>query len=128
MKLKHIIIALALLACLPFTTAQAQNPGQAREFVSLMSDYMSLVDQVVAASGNEEAAVFMAIEGIYEVYEHGKDAPGAIRHFERLLEEYGDNRTVRTMLRLKMRDIYKEIGQPDKVLEQLDLIIAENLE
>ncbi len=107
--------------------AQAANNDQTREFVDLMSRYMSLVDQVVAATSSEEASVFLAIEGIYEVYEKKKDAPGAIAHFERLLKQHGDRQAIRTMLRLKISDIYKETGEADKVLEQLDLIIAETL-
>lgn len=118
---------MAMAIALFSLNAQAADTDQTREFVDLMSRYMSLVDQVVAATSSEEASVFLAIEGIYEVYEKRKDAPGAIAHFERLLDQHGDHRVIRTMLRLKIADIHKETGEADKVLEQLDLIITETL-
>ena len=37
-----------------------------------------------------------------------------------------DRPTVRTITRFKLRDLYKETGQPDLALEELDTIIDEN--
>ena len=105
----------------PLTMAQDEE-----RFVSLMTQYLSLAGSLVETAERPEAAVFMAIEGIFEVYEQRRDAPNAVKHFERLLAKHGDNRTVRNLIRFKLRDIYKETGQQDKALEQLDLIFAEN--
>jgi len=119
---------LAGMLALSSSAAEAQQPGseESRQYVSLMSDYLSLADQVVDIARDRETAVFLALEGIFEVYEQRHDAPGAVRHYERLLEEHGSNATVRNLIRLKLRDIYKNTGQADKALEQLELIIAEN--
>lgn len=96
------------------------------DYIAMMQSYLSLVNDAVDTVGRPEAAAMLGIEGIFEIYEQRRDAPGAVAHYERLLEAHGENRTVRTLLRLKLRDIYKETGQSDKALQQLDLIIAEN--
>ena len=117
------------LAALGLATLLAAVPagaGEEEQFLALMNSYLTLGNTVVDTAERPEAAVFLAIEGIFEVYEKRRDAPGAVKHFERLLEEHGENLTVRNLIRLKLRDIYKETGQTDKALEQLDLIVAEN--
>lgn len=123
-----LILALVLFATIGASPAQAQGPGpeEGHKFVQLMSDYLQLADQVVGIAGRKDAAVFLALEGIFEIYEQRHDAPGAIRHYERLLDEYGKDPTVRNLIRMKLREIYKKTGQADKALEQLDLIIHEN--
>lgn len=114
-----------MLAITPAAVAQP-NPEEGERFVRLMSQYLQLADQVVQIASHREAAVFLALEGVFEVYEQRRDAPGAVRHLERMLKDYGSDPTVRNLIRFKLRDIYKETGQADKALEQLDLIIKEN--
>ncbi len=121
MKLKIIALLLALSAPI----ANAQSPDEQAQFVQLMNQYLDLSEQVVSIASRPEATIFMAVEGIFEVYEQRKDAPGAIKHLERILAD-SSNQTVRNIVRLKLRDIYKETGQADKALEQLDLVIQEN--
>ncbi len=121
--MKRIILSTTLLM-LSLTTASAEdNPGQ---FVSLMSQYLDLANQVVDVAEHDEAAIFLAIEGIFEIYEKRRDAPGAVKHLQGILDNHGSNRVVRNLVRFKLRDIYKETGEMDKALEQLDLIIKEN--
>ena len=105
--------------------AQAQDVNEQAQFIGLMSQYLELSNQIVALTGTPEGAIFMAVEGIFEVYEERRDAPSAIKHLERILDDTR-NQTVRNIVRLKLRDIYKETGQSDKALEQLDMIIKEN--
>ncbi len=115
-----VILMTSLLAT-PRAMAQEEE-----RFVALMTQYLLLAGTVVDIAERPESAIFLAIEGIFEVYEQRRDAPSAIKHFERLLRDHGDKRTVRNLIRFKLRDIYKETGQQDKALEQLDLIVAEN--
>ncbi len=110
-----------LLIIAPHTRADDQE-----DFLLLMNQYLELGNMVVDTAERPEASIFLAIEGIFEVYENRRDAPGAVKHFERLLAEHGDNQTVRNLIRFKLRDIYKETDQVDKALEQLDLIVSEN--
>jgi predicted negative regulator of RcsB-dependent stress response len=131
MKKAWIRAGKGLLASTAIATAlviaPASNAASEQEaFVQLMSQYLELGNAVVDTAERPEAAIFLAIEGIFEVYEQRRDAPNAVQHFERMLEDYGENQTVRNLIRFKLRDIYKETGQTDKALEQLELIVAEN--
>jgi hypothetical protein len=122
---KGLLASTAISAALLAAPA-ANAAGEQGAFVQLMSQYLALGNAVVDTAERPEAAIFLAIEGIFEVYEQRRDAPNAVQHFERMLEDYGENQTVRNLIRFKLRDIYKETGQSDKALEQLELIIAEN--
>lgn len=131
MKNRWIQTGKGLLASSVITAAMMVAPGasaagEQEAFVDLMNQYLALGNAVVDTAERPEAAIFLAIEGIFEVYEQRRDAPNAIQHFERMLREHGENQTVRNLIRFKLRDIYKETGQSDKALEQLDLIVAEN--
>ena len=119
------MLASTAMAAMLLATAPA-HANEQEDFLELMSQYLALGNAVVDTAERPEAAIFLAIEGIFEVYEQRRDAPNAVQHFERLLEQHGDNQTVRNLIRFKLRDIYKETGQMDKALEQLDLLVAEN--
>lgn len=121
---KGLLASTAVTAALLMAPAASANEQE--DFLQLMNQYLALSNAVVDTAARPEAAVYIAIEGIFEVYEQRRDAPSAVQHFERMLNEYGDNQTVRNLIRLKLRDIYKETGQTDKALQQLDLIVAEN--
>jgi predicted negative regulator of RcsB-dependent stress response len=116
------ILILALTGTASGVSAQ-ENP---EKFIGLMSQYLGLANQVVDTASRPEATVFIAIEGIFEIYEKRRDVEGAIHHLEDILAKYGSDPTVRNLARLKLRDVYKESGQADKALEQLDLLIKEN--
>ena len=129
MKQQWRLVVKGLLASTAVTAvllAPSANANEQEDFLQLMNQYLALSNAVVDTAARPEAAVYIAIEGIFEVYEQRRDAPSAVQHFERMLKEYGDNQTVRNLIRLKLRDIYKETGQTDKALQQLDLIVAEN--
>ncbi len=121
---KPLILSLLLMAS-GMTSASAQD-DQTLKFVALMNDYLTLANKMVDAAEKPQAAIFMAIEGIYEVYEQRRDAPGAVRHLSEILDNHPNDRVVRNLVRFKLRDIYKETGEADKALEQMDKIIAEN--
>ncbi|MEM9305549.1 MAG: hypothetical protein AAGE01_25795 [Pseudomonadota bacterium] len=114
---------LLLTSALATPAAFAQDEER---FIGLMSSYISLANAVVDTAERPETAIYLAIEGIFEVYEQRRDAPAAVKHLERLLDAHGDNQTVRNLIRFKLRDIYKETGRQEEALAQLDLIVAEN--
>lgn len=118
----HNILILGILA-ISNPAAAAENP---EKFVSLMSQYLGLANQVVDTASRPQATAFLAIEGIFEIYEKRRDVNGAIAHLEDIIDKYGTDPTIRNLVRLKLRDVYKESGQSDKALEQLDLLIKEN--
>lgn len=122
LSLTLLLAVLTGAAAIPSALAQ-ENP---QEMVALMNDYLNLADKVVDTAQQREKAIFLAVEGIFEVYEQRRDAPGAVRHLTRILDQHSDDRVVRNLVRFKLRDIYKETGDMDKALEQLDLIVAEN--
>ena len=126
MSTKTLLIAFTLSIGLGVGAASATDEEEAQKFVALMSNYLSLADQVVSIANRQDAAIFLALEGIFEIYEHRRDSPGAIPHLNRILETHAKDRVVRNLVRFKLRDIYKETGQMDKALEQLEKIIEEN--
>ena len=73
-----------------------------------------------------DTAVYLAIEGITEVYENRGEKAKAIPHLLAIVEQSANNRALRNVARFKLRDLYNETGRSDKALEQLELIIQEN--
>ena len=72
--------------------------------------------------------MYFAIEGIIEIYEARGELRDAGPHLEQILQKYGENRTLRAMIRFKLRDIYNETDQYEKALQQLEEIIAESVQ
>ena len=97
-------------------------------FMDLMDSYLQVAQRWVQMAETREAAVFFAIEGITEIYEARGELRNAGPHLEQILEKYGQNRTLRAMIRFKLRDIYNETEQHDKALQQLEAIIAESVQ
>ena len=96
------------------------------QFLSITGRYLEISDQFVEMLSSRERAVFLAVEGITEIYEDRGEKAAAIQHLEGLLEKYGDKQTVRNSIRFKLRDLYRETGQAQKALDELDQIIKEN--
>jgi len=131
-KTKSLVVVAVLVALFAsglFSSASGQpspEEEQAREFIDLMANYLGLSNHWVETASKPETAVFLAIEGIIEVYEERREKAKAIPHIERIVEKNADNRSVRNIARFKLRDLYKETGRSDKAIEQLELVIAEN--
>lgn len=119
------ILAVLLLALFA-SPLLAQDQDDPAAFVELMSGYLGLSERVVAMASSPEASVYLAIEGIVEIYEQRRDGPGAVAHLKRILDQHGSNQAVRNIVHLKLRDVYKETGDAKAALAQLDQIIAEN--
>ena len=132
-KNRLIVVALLLVlafALLPVGQALGRNPEMeaTQQFLTMMERYLEISDRWVEMLSSEERAVFLAVEGIVEIYEERGEKAAALDHLGGLLERHKGNQTVRNAVRFKMRDIYRETGQPQKALAELDRIIAENVE
>ncbi len=135
MKRNHRILAGAVVVAVIlgsslFTTPSVGQPGRGEEdvrnFIDLMDNYLGLSNRWVATASEPDTAVYLAIEGITEVYENRGEKAKAIPHLLRIVEQSADNRTLRNIARFKLRDLYNETGRSDKALEQLEMIIQEN--
>ncbi|TDJ34631.1 MAG: tetratricopeptide repeat protein [Gammaproteobacteria bacterium] len=105
------------------------SPVQAQEdqkFLDTMVKYLEITDRYVTLASEPAAAVFFAMEGIVELYEQRGETAQAIPHLERLLEQNAGNPVVENIVRFKLRDLYRDTGQGNKALAQLDRIFAEN--
>ncbi len=124
------VLVIAILGSTLFTTAsdgqQGGGDGEARQFIDLMGNYLGLSNHWVETATEPDTAVYLAIEGITEIYEHRGEKAQAIPELISIAQNNADNRSVRNIARFKLRDLYNETGRPDKALEQLKLIIAEN--
>ena len=92
----------------------------------LMGSYLGLSNHWVETTSKPDVAIYLAIEGITEVYEERGEKAKAIPHLVSIVEKNADNRSVRNIARFKLRDLYKETGQSGRALEQLELVIEEN--
>jgi hypothetical protein len=105
------------------------NPVQAQDqqkFLDTMVKYLEITDRYVGLASEPAAATFFAIEGIVELYEQRGQKAQAIPHLERLLAQGAGNPVVENLVRFKLRDLYRDSGQGDKALAELDRIFTEN--
>lgn len=124
-----IVVTLAVLFT-AFASASSGEPGvvedETQAFIRLMTGYLGVGDRWVSMASTPESAVYLALEGITEIYEQRGERAKAIEHLNRLLEQSGDNRAVRTIISFKLRDLYNETGRGDQALAVLDQIVADN--
>jgi len=129
-RLSRCLAALLLVACtlLLVAPAAAQLPSDddAENFVDLMNNYLEFNDRWVEMAAKTRSAVHMAVEGIVELHVEGGEPDKAVEHLERIAKKFDDNRAVTTLIRFKLRDLYKEMGQTQRAMEQLELILEEH--
>lgn len=121
-----------ILSCLSLTSLSAYadsddyfDEGE-MEFVEILDGYMDVSEKFISMAGKQEAAVFFAIEGIVEIYEDRNELAKAPEHLQKILKKYPDNKTIRNIVRFKLRDVYNDTGKSDLALKELETIIAEN--
>jgi len=95
----------------------------AKQFLGVMQGYLEVSKQWMQHLEDPDMVVFLATEGIVEAYEEKGDKMGAVPELQDLLEKYGNNRVIRTAIRFKLRDLYKDSGQFDKALEELHAVL-----
>lgn len=121
-----LLLATGLLAAAAGAQEHGPQEAEAQRFIQLMESYLQLSNQMVDSASRNETAIYLAIEGISEIYEQRGEKAKAIPHLLGILEQNPTNRTIRNVARFKLRDLYNETGRSDKALEQLELIIKEN--
>ena len=123
--MKRLAIAIAIL----MTTAlalPAQADDDERDFIETINGYLDISDKYVNLANQKEAAIFFAVEGIVEIHEDRGEQANAVPALRKILDQYPDNQTVRNIVRFKLRDVYREAGNADLALAELDAVIEEN--
>ena len=94
--------------------------------IDTLGGYMDVSERFIRLAGRPEAAIFFAIEGIVEIYEQRNELALAPPHLQNILNKYPDNKTIRNIVRFRLRDVYNDTGRSDLALRELEAIIAEN--
>ena len=105
-------------------------PRRGRNFrinaIDRLGGYMDVSERFIRLAGRPEAAIFFAIEGIVEIYDQRNELALAPPHLQKILDKYPDNKTIRNIVRFRLRDVYNDTGRSDLALRELEAIIAEN--
>ena len=126
-KAKTLLASCTLFVSLAVATWQPlRADDQQIEFLDTMDRYLNIADHYVALASRRDAAIYFAVEGIAEIYENKGEKAQAIPHLERLLKSHQGNPTAANIIRFKLRDLYRETGQAQKALDQLDAVMAQN--
>ncbi len=131
---KSLIAALLVLAVLltGLSSAVARDHEEKFEhseevkFINMMDKYLALSQRVAAIASQSDASVFLAIEGIVEIYEERGEMDKAIEHLNRVIKASPNNRALRTIARFKLREIYGDLEMTSKALSELDQIIEDH--
>lgn len=119
------ILLIALTFLPPATLGNAAEEDATLQFLNMMDQYLGLSRQWVDMASDDASAVYLALEGIIEIYEGRGEKAKAIPHLERLLDGV-DDPAKRNLIRFKIRDLYNETGRNEQALGVLDAIVAEN--
>jgi len=120
-------VALLFLATLTLTPLQATAADENEmQFLDTMDRYLTISERYISLASEPTAAIYFAVEGISEIYEDRGEKAQAIPHLERLLKAHKGNLAAANIIRLKLRDLYRETGQAQKALDQLDAVMAQN--
>lgn len=123
--MKNFAIATLMIFAAAFALP-AQAEEDEAEFLSKIQDYLAVSEKYVALANGKEHAVFFAVEGIVEIHEERGEQAKAVPVLQKILESYPDNRTVRNIIRFKLRDLHVETGRADLALAELQAVIREN--
>ncbi|MEM1287760.1 MAG: hypothetical protein AAGH60_05370 [Pseudomonadota bacterium] len=121
------LIAVSMAFAVPAFGEDHEGEREAEEdhLEELMS-YLELSEQFVGLADRPEAAVFFAVEGIVEIYEHGDNLPEAISVLENALNLFPNDQAARNIIRFQLRDLYAESNDTESALEQLQAVLEEN--
>ena len=125
--MKSLLIVTAMVVSAAFAVpAQADDHEEELDFIEQFEGYMNISEKFLNLAKRTDAAVFFAVEGIVEIHEDRGEQAKAIPMLQKVLESYPDNQTVRNVIRFKLRDLYRETGQTDLALAELQTLIEEN--
>ena len=89
-----------------------------------MDDYLSFANKWVKTVSSEEAAIFIVIEQIEELYENKGERLQTVPELRKILAKHVNNPTVRKLVHFKLAEIYKDTGQASKALQELHAIAS----
>jgi len=121
-----LMLLLSLALMVPAAAWADEDMQQMDQFLALMKSYLGVSDQWVEMNSQRETVIFLAIEGIVEIYEQRGERAKAIPHLRKILDKNRDNQTVRNAVHFKLRDLYKETGRTQEALDELDRVVDEN--
>ncbi len=125
--MKHMIIAGVLGVSALLAPAQEAYAQEAEiEMIGLFQSYLDIAEQFVGFTNEQEPTVFLAIEGVVEIYEERGEQAAAIPVLQDALAMYPDDLAVRNIIRFKLRDLYRDTGQAEAALAELQAILEEN--
>ncbi|MEM6946086.1 MAG: tetratricopeptide repeat protein [Pseudomonadota bacterium] len=122
--MKRLMIAATMLSAATLTAAPAQADDL--DLIEQLQGYLQISEQFIDLVNRKEAAVFFAVEGIVEIHEERGDQAKAIPTLQAFLEKYPDDQAVRNIIRFKLRDLYRETGQADLAIAELEVVVEEN--
>ena len=118
---------LMIVTVMAVTTAfAAPASADSEEAIELLQGYLELSEQYVDLTNRKDASVFFAVEGIVEIHEARGEQAKAIPILQGVLEQFPENQAVRNLVRFKLRDLYRETGQTEQALAELQRVIEEN--
>jgi hypothetical protein len=87
----------------------------------MLRAYIEVVDRLSKLSQDPQAAGVAAVVSASDLLRQSGPRI-AIGHFNKTLPEVADP-AVRRAIRIQLADLYKQVGDTDKALEQLDLLM-----
>ena len=129
-------VVLVVGSALLFASAQpalAQRPArevvqqlkqEPKEYLDVVGSYLGMVEQLAQMADDPRLTLIVVQHDMKELYGQQGAAKEAIKEFQRMLKDLKDP-AARAMLRFAIVDLYKELDQPQKALEELRGIAAE---
>jgi hypothetical protein len=96
-------------------------PSPEMRRMEILRGYMDLVQQFTALSRDPTTAGIAAVSSANDLL-HRDSPQAAIDFFNKTLPQVKDQAVMRA-IRIKLVDLYKETGQTDKAMEQLNILI-----
>lgn len=95
-----------------------------QRFISLVSDYVEFNHRWLELIDSRDGVAQMSAEGISEIHEERGRPLEAIPALRELARQYPKGSTARRAIHWKIKDIYKDAGQFDKALEEIEAFSA----
>lgn len=89
------------------------------QFVDMIGAYLDVQRKWKTALDDKDMTLVIAMEALVELHESKGDKLKAIPDLQKMLAKYKDNDTIRKAILFKMKDVYKDSGDPDKALDVL---------
>ena len=127
-----LVLALALLigssrpvlAQRPDREVVQQLKQEPKAYLDVVGSYLDMVQQLAKMADDPRLTLIVVQHDMKELYGQQGATKDAIKEFRRMLKDIKDP-PARAMLRFAIVDLYKELDQPQKALEELRGIAAE---